>query len=64
MAKLKEEVAEAQVSHAMHVSEAMARMDAREKILADAEGKAAMERDAFPSLELRACQALWSICRG
>ena len=64
LAKLKEEVAQAQVSHAKHISEATARMDAKEKILADAKGKAAMEHDDFPSLELRACQALWSICRG
>ena len=36
LAKLKEEVAQAQEFHAMHVSEATARLDAREKILADA----------------------------
>lgn len=64
LAKLKEEVAKAQTSHTKHVSEATARLDAWEKILADAEGKVATENDAFPSIKLRARQVLQSNCRG
>nr|XP_020169393.1 uncharacterized protein LOC109754910 [Aegilops tauschii subsp. strangulata] len=64
LTKLQEEVTEAQESHAKHVSEVTARLDAREKILADIEWKAAADRDAFSSLEFRARQALRSICRG
>ena len=41
LVKLKEEVTAAQASQAKHVSEVTSRLDAREKILADTEGKAA-----------------------
>lgn len=64
LTKLNEEVTEAQASHSKHISEATARLDVREKILADTKVKAAADHDAFPSLELRACQALRSVCRG
>lgn len=64
LAKLQEEVTEAQASHARHVSEVMAQLDTREKkILASVEAKAASDRDVFSYLELRARQALKSICR-
>src|SRR3990170_1044734 len=64
LATLKKEVADAQASHAQHVSELAAKLEAREKALAAAEKKAAAERGAFPSLELKARDTLRSICRG
>ena len=42
------------MSHAKLVSKEMAQLEAREKILADAEVKVAVGRDTYPSLELRA----------
>ena len=53
LAKLKDEVAEAQVSHAQCVSEATAQLDTRERTLMAADKKAVAQRDALPSLELR-----------
>lgn len=50
LTKLLEEVTGAQAFHAKSVYEAAARLDAREKILADVEGKAATDRDAFTTL--------------
>ncbi|EMS59264.1 putative WRKY transcription factor 15 [Triticum urartu] len=58
LTKLKEEVVEAQTSHAKHVSKLRAQLGAREKTLVAAKRKAAAERDAFLSLELRARQGL------
>lgn len=56
-------VTEAQQVYAKHVSEANTNLDAREKkIQADTDAKAAADYAAFSSLELRAHQALSSIC--
>nr|XP_020195274.1 uncharacterized protein LOC109781082 [Aegilops tauschii subsp. strangulata] len=60
---LNKEVADAQASHGRHVSEAATQLEAREKALGTAEKEVA-ERDAFPSLELKARDALSSIWRG
>ena len=51
LGKLQQQVNEAQAAHAEHVSEVTAQLDAKEKrILADANVKAAADRDTFSYL--------------
>ena len=56
---MKRQVTDAQESHAKHVSEINAQMDAKEKnIQADVDGRATADHAALSSLELRAQRAL------